>query len=255
MYGRSVIISILLTGFARAQQGDTPGDQLKFDVASVRQVQGANVPHAVSFNTDHGRFNVEAATLKQIAAFAYGVQSATVQGGPDWLASDRFDIRALSERDVSPRQLNEMVRSLLSDRFRLTVQRQTKELAGYALVPAKSGPRLTVAKPEEPTNFSAAMNRLAFRKAPIIALANYLANLAGTPVWDLTGLTELYDFELDLTPPVAAVADTRAERAPAVDRFSRVSVAVEEQLGLNVVPRKGPSDVVVISHAEHPSAN
>ena len=82
-----------------------------------------------------------------------------------------------------------------------------------------------------------------------------LANLAGTPVWDWTGLTEFYDFKLDLTTRVAPPTDTANAGPHVIDRCGRVSDAVEEQLGLRVESRKGPADVITIQHAEHPSAN
>ena len=49
-------------------------------------------------------------------------------------------------------------------------------------------------------------------------LASYLANLAGSPVQDLTGLTELYDFSLDLTPPPGAQPELQEGNVPLVDQ-------------------------------------
>jgi uncharacterized protein (TIGR03435 family) len=229
----------------------------EFEVASVRQFQGPHVPHGVSLNVSHGRLSVEAGSLRQLVALAYGIQRARVEGGPDWSDRDEFDIVAKAENEgASNAEVQEMLQTLLTDRFKARVHRETKDLPGYALVPVKSASKLKLAKDEEVTAFKAVMNGLIFQKMPIAGLASYLANLAGSPVQDLTGLTEFYDFSLDLTPPPAAQPERQEGNVPlVVNRFIRVSTAVEEQLGLKVEARKVSAEVLVISHAEHPSEN
>ena len=67
---------------------------------------------------------------------------------------------------------------------------------------------------------------------------------------DKTGLGEKkFDFELQWTPDNRRAADTSSDAFP--DFFT----ALEEQLGLKLVPSKGPVDVIVVDHIEKPSAN
>jgi uncharacterized protein (TIGR03435 family) len=180
-----------------------------------------------------------------------------VEGGPDWSDRDEFNIVAKAENEgASNAEVQEMLQTLLADRFRLGVRRETKDLPGYALVSLKSGSKLKLAKDEEVTAFKAVTNGLIFQKMPIAGLASYLANLAGSPVQDFTGLKEVYDFSLDLTPPPGAQPEAQEGNVPlVVNRFIRVSTAVEEQLGLRVEARKVSADVIFIDHAEHPTNN
>ena len=230
--------------------------QQEFEVASVRQFQGPHVPHGVSLIVSHGKAKVDAGSLRQLVAIAYGVQRAAVEGGPDWSDSDEFNIAAKAEKeDASYGEIQGMLQILLADRFKLKVRRETKDLPGYALTTAKSGSKLKQAKDEEAAGFNAVMNGLIFHKMPIAGLVNYLANLAGSPVQDLTGLTGLYDFSLDLTPSAVVQFEPQGRVPPIVNRFVRVSGAVEEQLGLKVEARKVSVEVIIIDRAEHPSGN
>jgi len=66
---------------------------------------------------------------------------------------------------------------------------------------SKNGPKLKVAKTEETTGATASGYVRNFQKLPITALVNFLAGQARQPVIDNTGLTGLFDFTIDLTPP------------------------------------------------------
>jgi uncharacterized protein (TIGR03435 family) len=255
MRNLKMTIVAVCAAYAHAQQ-IKPAGPLEFEVASVRQFQGPHVPHGVSLNVSHGRVSVDAGSLRQLVALAYGVQRAMVEGGPDWSGGDEFNIVAKAENEgASYSEIQEMLQTLLADRFKLVARRETKELPGYALELVKNGPKLKVAKKEEVTAFTAVTNGLVFQKMPIAGLVSYLANLAGSPVQDLTGLAEFYDFNLDLTPSASVQSEPRGNAPPILNRFVRVSIAVEEQLGLKLEARKVQAEVVVIDHAEHPSAN
>jgi uncharacterized protein (TIGR03435 family) len=74
----------------------------------------------------------------------------------------------------------------------------------------------------------------------------------GSPVVNKTGLAGLYDYTLDWTPdrPGAPNLDAPVE-ADAPSLFT----ALQEQLGLKLVPTKGAVEVIVIDHIELPSEN
>ena len=78
---------------------------------------------------------------------AYQLQEYQIVGGPDWINDDRFDITAkAANSDTPPLQLLAMAQTLLADRFKLRVHRETREVPVYALVMARDdcrlGPRL-----------------------------------------------------------------------------------------------------------------
>src|SRR6185437_10301848 len=71
---------------------------------------------------------------------------------PDWIEQARFDIVAKLPEGTTQDQIPEMLVALLADRFKLTVHRENKEHAIYALVAGKNGPKL---KPAEVQNTEA----------------------------------------------------------------------------------------------------
>jgi len=80
---------------------------------------------------DAHRFVAKNYTLKLLIAAAYDLTPEAVFGGPAWVASDRYDILAVTPGSVRPsrdRQM-EMLRSLLAERFNLTFHRQAKEFS------------------------------------------------------------------------------------------------------------------------------
>ena len=98
---------------------------------------------------------------------------------------------------------------------------------------------------------------------PMYVLADQLTklNAFGRPVIDKTGLAGNYTFNLRWTAdnlPFPILHDTGGlDAATAKDDNSPSSVitALEEQLGLKLVPQKNRSDIIVIDHIEPPSPN
>jgi uncharacterized protein (TIGR03435 family) len=80
------------------------------------------------------------------------------------------------------------------------------------------------------------------------------------PVVDQTGLKDRYDFVLKWTPDDSQFAQFRTTGAlptPKDDPNAPPALndAVQQQIGLRIEPVKAMDDVIVIDHAEHPSAN
>ena len=88
------------------------------------------MPHGVSLNVSHGRVSVNAGSLRQLVALAYGIQRAMVEGGPDWSDRDEFNIIAKAGRTrvQAMRRVQEMLQTLLGDRFKLGVRRETMQI-------------------------------------------------------------------------------------------------------------------------------
>jgi uncharacterized protein (TIGR03435 family) len=184
----------------------------------------------------------------------------TVRGavGPDWLGSDDYEIQAKIEdslyaamQKMTPAQQREQVnlmnQSLLADRFKLKVHFETREMPGFALVIAKGGPKLTPAKDGESSRLSVRQNEMT---AKAITLDQWIHSpfLGGRMVVDQTGLKGTYDFTLSWSEQSGAGQENGTD-APSL------FTAVQEQLGLKLVPTKGPVEVIVIDHIEKPSEN
>jgi len=244
-------------GFA-ASGVSAPEQAPQFDVASVKLVKGPVAPHGVSLIISHGKLTVEAGQLRQIIGLAYGIQRVLVQGCPDWCDEDMFDIVAKTDNvDATRDQIRPMLQTLLAERFKLAAHRTTKEVQGYSLAVAKGGAKLPVAK-DEPgaTNvFTPVPGGLQFGNMALVGLVNYLANILGQPVRDTTGLTGHYNFSLDFRPRNGGQDPAREQAPQAQDVVGMVSAAVEDQLGLKLMPGKVSTGILIIDHAEHPSEN
>jgi uncharacterized protein (TIGR03435 family) len=188
-----------------------------------------------------------------------------IVGGPEWLRQDidQYEIQAKIDdtqfaamQKMPPAQQREQIalmeQSLLADRFKLKVHFETRELPIYTMVIAKGGPKLTPAKEGEPTKLSALNGQLIatavtleqFVHSPLLGPATH-----GRPVIDQTGLKGAYDFTINSSPEQSTTPDATAETDPPM------FTAIQQQLGLRLVPSKGPVDVIVIDHIEQPTAN
>ena len=211
-------------------------------------------------------------TVQMLIHAAYGVEDNQISGEPSWLNSDRYDIEAKMDSATveALHKLNEdqgrlerqrMLQALLADRFKLAIHRETKELAVYALVVAKNGPKLQEARPGDtypngikgPDGVARAgfmrMGRgeLTGQGLPMSSLVRLLTQQLGRTVADKTDLTGKYDFTLKWTPDENEGAmlkrpDTGqpgAVSAPPTDSSGpSIFTALQEQLGLSWTRRR-----------------
>jgi uncharacterized protein (TIGR03435 family) len=196
-------------------------------------------------------------SIKGLVAAAYNVRNFQIVNAPDWTDSARrlqlFDVNAKTEGEGTPAldQVRLMLQGLLADRFQLKFHRETKSLPVYNLVVGKNGPKLqesgAEASPPRPPSAVAALGRIQVSNKSMEDLAVMLASSVDRPVLDKTGLTGHYDFTLEFTrgnPDLPADADDRS-----------VFAAIQQQLGLKLVPANEPATILVIEHVEKPSAN
>ena len=241
-----------------------------FDVASVKPNKSTETGGFIQ-RMRGGTFSAGNQTLLQLIRFAYGIQGLQLVGAPDWMATERFDIVAKASADIPPAAPGQpppealMLRSLLEDRFRLAMHRETRQMPMYALVVARIDGRLGP-QIRRPANDYCAQRAKEAAKAPppplgtgpvcglrgndteltggafpMAGFARFLAGEAGRPVVDRTGLTGEWDFELKWSPPNTPNADP--------DRPS-IFTALQEQLGLRLDATTGPLEVLVIDRLE-----
>jgi uncharacterized protein (TIGR03435 family) len=225
---------------------------LEFEVASIK-------PHAGEVTVSGGPFSsgprvrYVAVELTDLVTEAYGVRYEQVSGSPGWgsgPAGARYDIEAKAEGDAKPakEQLRQMLQSLLAERFRLKVRRETVDTPIYALVLAKGGSKLKAVDKGEGVRMRASGTRQRMDgKAAMEFLAQQLSISAGRLVLDRTGLIGNYEFTLEWTPDNVAPPDD----SPSISIFT----AVQEQLGLKLEPAKAPVEMLIIEHAEMPTEN
>ena len=190
----------------RLALGQQPA-KIAFEVASIKPSKPMSMGQVrVGMNVDAGMLRYSNTNLRDCIRTAYRVKEFQVEG-PDWLGSTRFDIVAKLPDGASKDQVPEMLQSLLAERFKLALHRDTKEHAIYALVPAKGGPKLKAAEVAAGGNAAPGglpRGGIAVRMDPagmhLKASSMTLPNLAETisrfcerPVVDATGIDGQYD--------------------------------------------------------------
>ena len=228
---------------------------LEFEVASVKLLGHPPGLGGGPWIVTHGRFQADAAWVRAVIAFAYSTMAAQVHGGPSWIDADRYDFVAKAESpDATTAQLRVMLQSLLADRFKLVVHRETKELSTYTLVVGKNGPKMQEAKDGEKTYGTwAGRGQIVCTRMNLRGLINILSGTLASPVLDKTGLTGFYDFKLAWTDPRFQKPGNDSQ-LPA-DARPDIFGAVQEQLGLKLEAKKGPVQVLIVDRAEKPSQN
>jgi len=231
-------------------------------LGQMSKAKGAGIPL--------GRCVFTRVNLRALIALAYlnrFTDDSRILGGPNWLASETFDIEGKAEQpeSASEAQLLAMVKTLLEDRFKLQLHRETRAADGFALVVARNGPKLQRSAGNEPNGglMRIAGQPLAGRNATMDALTRTLAGVLGRPIVNRTGLDGGYNFTLTWTPGEGEsggfLANLPAEvrdRLPKGDpNGPSIFTALQEQLGLRLESAKVPADVLVIDRVERPSLN
>ncbi|MGA8014087.1 MAG: M56 family metallopeptidase [Candidatus Acidiferrales bacterium] len=188
-------------------------------------------------------------------------------------------------------QLKRMLQSVLADRFKLKVGYETKVLPTYALFVADGGAKLaptSLPPPDSPEAIAAAKafvnppavppppdpstgvppppkgfrgifilrGQLVATAAQVSQLADSISRNLGHQVLDQTGLTGSYDFTLKWTPKPGEMLNGPLMPGPTPDPSGpSLLAALENQLGLKLVPQDRPARVMVIDHVEEPSPN
>jgi len=224
-----------------------------FDVASIKLHAG--LVTTVDLSISGTRVTVSAMTLADLIADAYNVKFYQVSGGPKWAHSDPWDIIAKGQGDgiLTRYQVRKMVQSLLADRFRVKLHRETREMAVYAVVlglGGKGGPKLKVSAPDAVSTLQVSGGKggriqIMTTKGTMEQLVDQLSANLHRPVLDKTGLTGSYDYKLEWA---------REDAASNSDAPS-IFAALQEQLGLRLEAMKAPVETMVIDRVEKPSEN
>jgi uncharacterized protein (TIGR03435 family) len=219
----------------------------------LKSLRSSRLPDAAGSSGEDGRngfLKVYNVTLKRCIRYAYGMPETQIVGGPKWVDDIRYDITAKADQPISEPELLKMLQPLLADRFKLVVHREMRLVAGYALTAAKDGIKAEVSDPNSPSGGNGARGRIDTRGTQMSALVLRLSELLQRPIADQTFDTRKFNFHLRWSPDVAPLgAETVASDGPTI------FTALEEQLGLKLVPQRVEAEVLVIDRAELPSAN
>jgi uncharacterized protein (TIGR03435 family) len=243
-------------------QSESPHSGPRFEVASIKPapplipgMRSSGMPLGVRI--DKVQANFGGMSLAALISYAYGVKLAQISG-PDWLATQRFDIVANLPDGASPQQVPEMVQALLAERFDLKLHRESKQFPVYALVAAKTGIKLRP-KPED-FDPKAHNDQIAI---PVLSLTLLLEQSLGVPVVDETGLQGQYLFPSHVIQQVMSAGRTANAQQPTASAGGGVAepadsdfTAVLVAAGMKLEKKKANLPVLVVeSMRQRPTEN
>jgi uncharacterized protein (TIGR03435 family) len=284
----TILIAALSSGLLQAQPVSPPATT-KFDVVSIKPCKPGVTKGG---DSSPGRLSIGCAILAGVDntgliqqaynRYADGhltsAQIIPIEGGPDWIHSETFEIDAKSDGHPSIQtMLGPMMRSILEDRFKLRIHRETRQGPVYELALGKGSPKLkplqdgsctpvVVGRPLPPLasgqhlcrNMVSPRGSVDFEGGTISMFTGLLGLIVDRPVIDKTGITNYFEVHLKFSPDDSAPRPATTEPgSPAVSSPDAPGIfqAIQEQLGLRLVPANGPVDVLVIDHVERPSGN
>lgn len=248
-----------------------------FEVASIRPCRmDSHDGRAGKLAVTRGRLSAACVPLRALIQEAYLVYATgqrrdfnwydvPIEGAPGWVQSDAYTVEARAPGDVSEGMMRgPMLRALLEDRFQLKIRSEARDVPVYDLTVAKGGARL---KPFDgscrPVGWDAApkdgdCRHEAGRSGPnltrhwrgitVDGLVEAVLDkqFTGRRVINRTGLAGRFDVRLSFTPEGNA---SLPDAGPSIHR------ALEEQLGLKLVPARGRDEFLVVERVERPSGN
>ena len=282
----AALVAVGSVAHAQSQQTSSKsgGAPQEFEVVSVKPQKDARPmdPITLSYLTRvgqssrNGRFDLAGAPLTVLIQLAYNVKDFQVTGGPSWVSSDAYNVTARAEGNATFEQMRPMLRSLLADRFKLRIRRETKELPVYELTAARGGIKVRTTRedncvaldpdnppppriPPGPLNTCGDVRRQVMSGAPerkdrieaiqisMPELVRILSDDVGRTVIDNTGIKGTFDLHLEFTPDEALTNGSGSGPS--------LFTALTDQLGLRMVSSKAPVEMLVIEGAERPSQN
>jgi uncharacterized protein (TIGR03435 family) len=248
-----VIAGCVLLSAAPRALGQQPAGPPAFEVASIKPSDPAG---SLAIRRSGLHLSTTNSSLLFLITWAYDIQSDRVLNQPKWLDSARYDIVANAAPLKSPRrpgqptELQQMMQSLLAERFKLVLHRETKDLPVYALIVAKGGPKVHLSPAPETMGQNPfqmpGSGRLTGAEVSAEMLANVLSGQLRRTVQDQTSLQGVFDFKLQWDPEPMMHHLEPAELRTSGSLFT----ALQEQLGLKLEARKAPVEVLVIDRME-----
>lgn len=242
-----------------------------FEVADIKP-HDPSTPVRGKGGITGGRIDLPGATLNNLIAFAYAVQENMIVGSAKWATTEIYDIVAKSPTpNPSLDIIRQMAQALLADRFKLVIRRESRDAPAYVLAIGKRPLQMQNGDGgRQQCNWSPTDDGLQRRECHNVTMAEFARQMPGLafvgidlPVVDETNLDGVWDFHFEVGAPRRARAEERrgdgmrsVEPVDTADPEASPNVfAALDRIGLQLEKRKAPLPVLVVEHAEPPSAN
>ncbi len=230
----------------------------QFEVASIHEVVDG-VHDMGTFRSAGPKAEYHGFSIPALAAEAWNVRPDQIALSPGVSPKDVYpimevgrsariyEIAALAAEGTAPSrdEFRLMLQSLLASRYKLTIHTEKRDKSVYVLglngKPALQ-PNSGDGSCRAIASRTAGGQKIAATHCPMEVLIRAL--FVDRPVYDETGLTGFYDFEITAALPF------QTNDPEAISPFSAV-----KDLGLKLEAHREPVDTVVIDHVEAPSEN
>ena len=260
---------------------------LAFDVASIKpNTYGTAMANWVL--QPGGGVTITDVSVFQLIQVGYSSTSIQIDtqivGGPSWLKADRFDVVAKANGSLEadetgrPTRLLAMLRSMLTDRFRLRTHTELRDASVLLLMLAEKDQKLGPQLHRSTQDCQGPVGNLVPQDSPRwcgwrgggtghytiqgLTMADMAVGFAGTwsvgrPVLDRTGLTGRWDAEIDFVPTFVPGPNDPAVPVPnpAADSGPSMVSAMRDQLGLKLQAAKAKAEFLVIDQVERPTSD
>jgi uncharacterized protein (TIGR03435 family) len=266
---RVIVLVLMLAAMPSVVRSQSALVGAQFDVVSIK-------PHPYDPATGGGMRTLPDGAIRMTSVPIFGLLANAapepvyeVTGYPRWVRTETYDIVAKPAPDSHPtsEQRQEMMRNMLIDRLKLAGHLEEVERTTFGLVIARSDGRLGPQLEKSSTDCASAPPdgaqpvlpgngiRCGTKMGPgtieatgtsLDRLVLSMRGFAGGPVTNRTGLDGLYDVTLRFAPtrPIGTASD---------NDLPEFVTALQEQLGLKLVPEKTKVKIYVIDHIERPT--
>jgi uncharacterized protein (TIGR03435 family) len=213
-------------------------------VLPVQDSEGRWTQTTTPFQYTGGRLTV-IQTLSRIIQHAYSISDWELEG-PAWLKSPTYEVSAKIPSGAGRGAARLMLQQMLIDRFRLEFHKESRKVAGYALVVGPKGFTLTPAANTEDQSSSMQAGKLV-STGNLNSLTAVFMNYTDKPLVNLAGIDGIYHIELRWD------ADETMKSRHYDAAFWR---ALERASGLAIEKRLLDRDIMVVDRIDRePTAN
>jgi uncharacterized protein (TIGR03435 family) len=258
----SVAVALFAMGMALGQ-AFAPTGSSTFEVASFKPSKPGSPEGGVHPAPGGRRYVGSNWALRNYLAVAYQVKVEQITGGPGWMDTDFYDLNAEAAKPSSIEELHIMLQNLLTERVKLQVHREKKEMQAYTLTVDRSGTRNLKPHPNPgggDLNFQKDQEQFLHAVwTANCATMDYFAFVLGLsldrPVLNQTGITGCFDFKFKFTwsLPPGMKEDQTMNGIPIDTSGPTIYQALEGQLGLKLEAKKAFVETMVIDYAERPT--
>jgi uncharacterized protein (TIGR03435 family) len=201
--------------------------------ARIRQT-----PQNLSFQADR---------LPDIIAFAYDLPAERIEGQPQWMYDNRFNLELTSEAPTALPEQKLMLQKLLAQRFGLVVHRISYPSPVYHLV---AGPKVNLTPAQDPdaeglpelhSVLEPDQYKVVLEHASLKDLAATLSAQLQLPVVDETGIAGRFDIDV-------SGWQVRVSAEIAIP-------AIRKSLGLDLQVHSGSAESLIIDSSHMPNEN